>query len=484
MVEIKDLTIICVDTKNYGRATHALKKSMEQVSAERVVFLTDIEIEIEGVDVVKISPIYNKRQYSRFIIKELYKYFETSHCLLIQWDGYVICGQSWEDKFFDFDFLGAAWLYSDGRNVGNGGFSLRSKKLQTILGEDEFIEVCHPEDEAISRTYGNYLGKKYGIRIATEEVAERFSYELRSPVYKTFGFHGFFHPPYQPTIVIKRMAALGDVVQVEPVMAYFYKKGYRVVLDTLPQFQNLFIQHYFKVHQKDQIDQRHLHDAKVYDLDFSYESNPKQLHLKTYFEYCEVPESEMILRNPKLTLDIPKERGTKLFKKYCVLHIPDRKQTSRNIQGTIDWPEVVKYLKSKGYDTIQIGGGEYVEGALQMMTPGEPFLCWVIREADLFLGIDSGPGNIAVSFDVRAILFFGSVNPAYIYADLSNIEVIQYENVCKLPFCWSESVGCEGMECVEDDPSHPPCVQFTQEQVINAINKVTDNIGFKIWKMK
>lgn len=472
MVEIKDLTIICVDTKNYGRATHALKKSMEQVKVDRVMFLTDIDLAIEGVEVIKIEPISGKKQYSRFIIKELYKYFDTLHCLLIQWDGFVICGESWDPAFLEYDFLGAPWLYEDGRNVGNGGMSVRSLKLQTILGTSDFIEVTHPEDDVICRLYGGWLNRVHGIKIATEDIAERFSYELRSPVHKTFGFHGFFHQPYQPTVVIKRMAALGDCVQVEPVMAYFFKKGYRVVLETLPQFQNLFIQHYFKIHQKDQIDQRHLLDARTYDLDFSYESKPQQLHLKTYFEYCEVPESEMILRNPILSLNIEKGAHTKIFKKYCVFHIPDRKQTSRNIQGDIDWGAVVKYLKTKEYDSIQLSGGEDIEGALRMNTPGEPFLMWVLRESDLMISIDSGPSNIAVAFGIPSIIFFGSVNPEYIYADLSKVEVIQYKNVCRSPHCWSATVGCEGTPCIENE-GKPPCVQFTTEQVITAINNIT-----------
>lgn len=472
MKVLDNVTLICIDTKNYGRAVHAIKKSLEQITPARTIFLTDIDISIEGVEVVKISPIHSKRQYSSFIIRELYKYFDTSHCILIQWDGYVICGDSWEEEFLEYDYIGAAWLYVDGRNVGNGGMSARSLKLQTILGTNDFIEITHPEDEVICRTYGGWLEKVHGIKIATEDVAERFSFELRSPIYNTFGFHGFFHESYKPTVVIKRYAAMGDIVQVEPILAYFYKKGYRVVLDTLPQFHNLFIQHYFKIHIKEQIDQRHLHDAKVYDLDFSYESKPKQLHLKTYFEFCEVPESEMIIRNPVLNLNIPQNESTKLFKKYCVIHNPDRRQTSRNIQGSIRWAEVVAHLKSKGYDTIQLSGGEDIEGALRMNTASEPFLMWVLRDADLFLGIDSGPSNIAVSFGVPSIIFFGSVTPEYIYADLSNVEVIQYENVCRSPKCWSSVSGCEGAECIEDE-KHPPCVQFTTDQVITAINNIT-----------
>lgn len=472
MVEIKDLTIICVDTKNYGRAAHALKKCIEQVKVARVLFLTDIDLAIDGVEVIKIDPIHSKKQYSHFIIKELYKYFDTSHCLIVQWDGFIICGEAWNSDFLEYDYVGAAWLYHDGRAVGNGGFSLRSKKLQTILGTEDFIKVTDPEDECICRTYGNWLQKIHGIKFANEYIAEHFSYELRSPVYNTFGFHGHFHAPYQPTIVIKRMAALGDCVQVEPVLFYFFKKGYRVVLETLSQFHNIFIQHYFKIHQKEQIDQRHLIDAMVYDLDFSYESKPKQLHLKTYFEFCEVPESEMIIRNPILSLNIPIEPATKIFKKYCVFHIPDRKQTSRNIQGDIDWGTVVKHLKNKGYDSIQLSGGEDIPGALRMNTPGEPFLMWVIRSADLFLGIDSGPSNIAVSFGVPSVIFVGSVDLKYIYADLSNIEAIETEPNCGNRKCWHNAVGCEGMECIVDE-TKPPCVQFSTEQVLNAINNIT-----------
>jgi len=473
MVEIKDLTIICVDTKNHGRAVHALKKSMEQLKAARVVFLTNIEMEIEGIEVIKIEPIHSVRQYSRFIIKELYKYFSTSHCLVVQWDGYVLNGDCWDDEFLEMDMVGAAWLYQE-RNCANGGFSLRSHRLQKILATDDFIEVMHPEDEVIGRTYGSYLEKKYGIKICTVEMADRFSFELRAPIQKTFGFHGFFHLPYKDIVIIKRSAALGDVVQVEPVLYYFTKKGYRVVLDTLPQFKELYRQHFYKVEFVDEIDQRLLPNAKKYDLDFSYESKPQQLHLKTYFEFCGVSESEMVLRNPLLSLKIPIDPSTKLFKKYCVLHIPTRSQTGRNIQGNIDWPKVVKYLKTKGYDTIQIGGSNDVDGALQMNTPGEPFLMWVIRGADLFMGADSGPGNIAVAFEVPAILFFGNVDPKYIYADLSNIETVEIHNVCDTAKCWHRAISCEGMECVVDQ-FHPPCVNFKHEQVIKAINSITND---------
>lgn len=473
MKKLDKVTLVIVDTHLYGRALHSLKMSLNQIKPTRTIFFTDITLDCgDEIEIVKIDPIKSKKEYSNWILKELYKHIDTEYVLVTQWDSWVLDGNCWDDEFYNYDFLASPWIYEHERNIGNGGFSLRSKWLCEILGTDPLIQITHPEDQSIGILYRGYLEETHGIKFPSEELADIFAFELKCPAQPTFGFHGWFHKPYQKTVVIKRTAALGDVVQMEAILYYFFKKGYRIVLDTLPQFYNLFIQHQFKIHRPEEIDGRVLASAKKYDLDFSYESKPKQLHLKTYFEFCEVPENEMLLQNPILHLNIPKDESTKLFKKYCVLHIPDRKQHSRNIQGKIEWAAIVKQLKAKGYDSIQLSGGEEIEGALRMQTPGEPFLMWVLREADLMIAIDSGPSNIAVAFGVPAIIFFGSVNPEYIYADLTNIEVIQYKNICRSPHCWSASPGCEGTPCIENE-QHPPCVQFTTEQVITAINNIT-----------
>ena len=66
----------------------------------------------------------------------LKKYIDTDFCLIIQGDGFVIHPENWTDEFLKYDYIGAPWRnlahYSFIR-VGNGGFSLRSKKLLKIL---------------------------------------------------------------------------------------------------------------------------------------------------------------------------------------------------------------------------------------------------------------------------------------------------------------------------------------------------------------
>lgn len=475
MTHLPGVTVICVDCFMHGSAVAAIKKTLQQIKPARTVFITNIDIKIEDVDTVIIAPITSKRQYSVFIIKELYKYFDTPYVLVIQHDGYVLNGDAWNPEFLNYDIIGAPWLYIDDRNLPNGGFSIRTKRLQEILGKDDFIEVCDPEDEVIGRLYRKYLEQKYDIRFPAEELADTFSFELRAPICKTFGFHGKFHEPFKETVIIRRMAAMGDVIQVEPVLEYFHNKGYRVVLETLPQFEQLFQRHYFPVLFPHQIDPRVLATAKRYNLDMTYESDPKKLHLQAYFEFCGIKDYK--LRNPKLSLGFEINDQTRMFKKYAILHIDKRAQPHRNISN-IDWYRIVQHLNERGYTVIQLGKGEHltVKGAIEMNTVNENLLAYVCAGASLMIGIDSGISHICAGFGVPMVLFFGSVNPEYIHAKFDNIIPIHRheERVCDTPFCWSNVIGCEGQECVVDK-EYPPCTDFQvgyTQKTIDAINKL------------
>lgn len=468
MKVLDKVTLVIVDTVNYGNAVNSLQKSLAQIKPARTIFFTDIDLKIPipDVELIKIPTIHSKREYSNFIVKELAHYIKTDYVLVTQWDAWVLNGCSWSDEYYEYDYIGAPWLYVDNRNVGNGGFSIRSLYLQNILATDDFIQVCDPEDEVVSRLYGGYLEQKYGIKFPTEELADTFSFELRTPICKTFGFHGFFHKPYQETIMITRKGAMGDIIALEPLLHYYFKKGYRVVLNTMPQFFNLFVQHYFKIHSPNELDQRL--KVKEIVLDMAYEIKPKQLHLQSYYDMCGISDGE--IRNPVLTMNFD-AKANRLFKKYVVIHNDIRPQESRNIHG-INWKNVVSFLKDHGFDVIQIGVGEHdlIEGAIFMSTPSEPMLLWVIGGADMFIGIDSAPSHIAISMNVPAIIFYGSVNPVYLIPDLSNVIAINnHENkICEKPYCWHESIGCEGTKCYIDNDK-PPCTQFKDLQVLNAI---------------
>lgn len=472
MKEFKNITLVSIDTAFHGGTIAALKKSIQQAKFARVLFITDRDFDIEGIEVIKISPIRSKRQYSEFVIRELYKYFDTDFVWIIQHDGFILSMEPWEDEFLNYDGIGPTWIYEDGRNNFNGGFSIRSKKLQTILGTDPMIQVYDPEDAIIGRLYRRYLEEVHNIKFPPDEVCNRFAFELNEPCNHTVGFHGGFWPPYRKTIVIRRHASLGDVVQTEAVLHHFWKKGYRVVLDTLPQFYTLFQNHYFPVEYYESFNKKVKHE--VINLNMSYESDPKKLHLKAYYEFAGVPESEQVIRNPKLNIVVNKE-NTLFPNKFICIHIDKRSQEGRNIYG-IDWAYIVNYLEGKGYTVFQIGKGESEEtGAIIINTLAEPLLMYLLAGAECVIGIDSGPMNVAVALGRKCVVFHGAVNPAYIWPDMKNIRVITKHNkenpVCQSEYCWHSVIGCEGVKCYLNE-SAPPCVQFETGDLIDAINEL------------
>lgn len=462
MIKLPNVTMVIVDTMSYGKAIEAIRKSLEHIEPAKTLFFTDVELE-GSFEVVKIPTIKSKDEYSTFIIKQLSAYVETDYILIIQADGYVLDGSMWTDEFLEYDYIGAPWLYTDGYNVGNGGFSLRSKKLMDVVRNDNSIKHIFPEDQAICRLYGDYLQKDFGMKFAPEHIAKRFAYELQQPMEPTFGFHGAFHTPYRQMIVIKRTAAMGDIIMMEPVMAHFNKLGYQVVLDIPPVFFPIFERHFYLVLHVMQIPD--LSHARVINLDMAYEARPKQLALKSYYEMSGVTDGALI--NPRIFAQV--DQNSKLFKRYVVFHIDDTAMAHRNIHG-VNWKEVEKFFTDLGYAVIQVGRGAHRIG-LQMNSATHSMLTYAIVGADLFVGIDSGPSQIAVATKVKCVIFFGSVNPKYRYADMSNITVIQ--NPCPIAKdgCYHSVVSEVGTDC-EVDKVTPPCISHTAENVINIIKNI------------
>ena len=187
------VTLCCVDCVNHDLAIAALEQCLQKCRFARALFISDRDFALEGIDVARIEPLASRNAYSHFVIKELGRYIETSHVLLIQWDGFIVNPASWSDDFLNHDDLGARWGWpTDSHTVGNGGFSLRSKRLLDAL-VDPHIADMPIEDMAICRTYRTYLESAHGIRFAPEDVADRFAFEATYPTGLPFGFHGLFN---------------------------------------------------------------------------------------------------------------------------------------------------------------------------------------------------------------------------------------------------------------------------------------------------
>ena len=164
---------------------------------EKIFFISeDIDIdeyselfEEEQISISRVKRGYALKDYSYLIAKGLNSFITTDFVMLFQNDGFIENIDMWTDKYLDYDYIGAPWWYKDHNNVGNGGFSLRSKKLIEILATDEKILEVVPEDHHICRTYGDYLREEHGVKFAPEELASKFSVE-HGQHGGQFGFHG------------------------------------------------------------------------------------------------------------------------------------------------------------------------------------------------------------------------------------------------------------------------------------------------------
>lgn len=159
------------------------------------------------IQYVAIPPI-DFLGYSRFMIQDLNRFVETEHCLVIQADGFIVDPARWQPRFLKFDYIGAPWpeyvalsgpgnqrFKFDRNRVGNGGFSLRSKKLLEATARIRFDELNLPiksEDIMICHYHFEEL-RAAGIRFAPSTLAARFSIEEvmgNATLNSVFGFHG------------------------------------------------------------------------------------------------------------------------------------------------------------------------------------------------------------------------------------------------------------------------------------------------------
>ena len=170
----------CIDSVQPDKAKKAMDRCKKYFDFGAEVFINDPQI--------------NSRQaYSQFIIKELHKHVHTDFVLMVQWDGFIINPDAWSPLFLDYDYIGAVWhWHEEGRRVGNGGFSLRSRVLCQLTAEPEFVYMDLNEDDLICHVNRKWL-EDQGIKFAPEELARYFSFERELSNIKTFGFHGDFN---------------------------------------------------------------------------------------------------------------------------------------------------------------------------------------------------------------------------------------------------------------------------------------------------
>ena len=194
MLDLSAVTLLCVDTRSPELALWAMKRCMSHAHFANAVLMTELAkvqtLSNDGIEYVQCPGMSSTREYSEVMLRGIAPYVSGTHVLIVQWDGFILHPDLWDSSFLNYDYIGAVWPQLPKTPVGNGGFSLRSKKLLDALHHPDII-IEHPEDLCICVTNRQKL-EEDGLRFAPPEVAERFSVE-RTSWHPSFGFHGFFN---------------------------------------------------------------------------------------------------------------------------------------------------------------------------------------------------------------------------------------------------------------------------------------------------
>jgi hypothetical protein len=192
MLHLPNVTLIALTNRDFEGHKRALDRSCEG-------------IEWGGVKIIWDDKITGIGNWNEKVIKDLYKYIDTSHALLIHSDGYVIGPDCWDDSWLELDYIGSPWplpaddfSYRDEsgeiQRVGNS-VSLRSKKLMQLAATRpvEYRYGNNNEDGHICCWNRKWL-ESQGCKFATFEQALKFGKEAPLPENEglsTFVFHEY-----------------------------------------------------------------------------------------------------------------------------------------------------------------------------------------------------------------------------------------------------------------------------------------------------
>jgi hypothetical protein len=177
------------DVSRLHQACRVLRFCQREYHFGRTILLTSAAPPTDFPhEVIQIPTLTSIGQWNLFVNRVLPSLLPGEFVMSVHEDGFPIEPRLWDDRFLEYDYIGAPW--EDGV-VGNAGFSIESRKLLNAklkLPTDFSLPVV-PSDYLICRKYRRHL-EGMGIRFAPAGLALRFSTESTGRLHSSFGFHG------------------------------------------------------------------------------------------------------------------------------------------------------------------------------------------------------------------------------------------------------------------------------------------------------
>ena len=151
MLELPDVTLGCVDTREPVMALWAMRRTMGGIRFGDAVLFTEssrLSAAPDGIRVVDVR-VETIEAYSQFMLRGLAQHIVTSHLLVVQWDGFATRPQRWQPDFLQWDYIGARWHDQPTERLGWQRRLLIALAALLNALHDPAIDISHPEDICI-----------------------------------------------------------------------------------------------------------------------------------------------------------------------------------------------------------------------------------------------------------------------------------------------------------------------------------------------
>ncbi|MBD3317835.1 MAG: hypothetical protein GF344_18785 [Chitinivibrionales bacterium] len=204
---LDSVTLLTVTSIKLEDSVDALKYNLRGMAFESVKFISHAKPPNlpKHIAFCECEPIDSLESYSRFMMYRLKDFVDTPYCLSIQRDGVIVHPKKWQDSFLNYDYIGAPWPLSEAfidpfgnaQRVGNGGFSLRSKRFLNVPTDAQipfYSSKNELHEDVMQCVEYRHIFERLGLAFAPMEVARHFSHEMKIPEIKglkPFGFHKY-----------------------------------------------------------------------------------------------------------------------------------------------------------------------------------------------------------------------------------------------------------------------------------------------------
>lgn len=272
-------------------------------------------------------------------------------------------------------------------------------------------------------------------------------------------------------VIVRRSAALGDVVAASIVADRLYEMGYNVIFQSFP-FYHAALRYHPKIIGFEDI----VRECNV-NLDGAYEKHPRKHALSFHEIFIQTANEQlqysgiqlpMNLKPPRLYV-LPQYQKEVLPvldqypKPWVMINPRSINWTHRTVQPHV-WQKASQMIEGT---VFWIGLDPCPSGPLvDLQIRHVDRLVHYISCADMVVTVDSGPAHLAAALEIPLVVVHQSINPYLTVGGFVDLDTIWAPVNC---------LNCQHIRCPING-NYPPCQNINPEQLANLVNSKLSKI--------